>query len=421
MHWRRVTLVVLVVLAGYALIAPFDGPIANAHGETVVPPDHRSSPFESATAVARGHDGHWWVLEHTLSSPRAGAVYQHGPDWAPTDRRHGITLPAIGHNGTVRPMDIHLRMDGQWFVLGENSVVYVFDRDWTDTGRRVVLPRESGWPNRTAHSFDRTPHGWWVDAYGRLTLYDENFTTVRASYDGYDDLELGRAHYNEYYGHMTVGDVETILAGEDLVLGTSLADRLYRFEGIDEGGLASTTPNDRFTPDSAPPYVADLVAGDDGRHYVLRRDGTLSEYTEDWLSTGTARTVGSGEAVDRYPSDVVTIAPLVGLLVDAGARVLPAAYLLVALAVLRRKEMVSDAVYAGALGSGVLAYGLFSAPHPLRPLLLSNQLVLVGGLAVIGAGLGYHVAREREDWLALLVAYVPVAYPLTMLVIRLLG
>lgn len=422
MQWRRVALAVLLVLAGYGLVAPLDAPLDHGHGTMALPTDHEYDPFASATALARGADGTWWHLERTLEYPIEGAVYQHGPDWTPTGARHGISLPEIARNETVRPMDISQRADGSWAVLGENSAVYLFDRNWTDTGRRIVLPSGTDWPNGTAHSFDRTPDGWWVDAYGRLTLYDADFSSIRASYGGYDDLGLGQAYYNEHYEYMTVGDVHTIFADDgDLVLETSLADHFYRFDGVGPQGLASTTPAARFSPDAQPPHVTDIAGGSDGRRYLVRADGTVYEYTESWLYTGTARVVGSGSAVDRYPSDVVSMAPLIGAVGGAIARLLPAAYLLIALAVVRRRERAADTVYAGSVGSGVLAYGLFFEPSPLRPALLWNRFVLVGGLLAIGVGVGYHVAIEREDRIALVAVYAPVVYAVATIVARLVG
>lgn len=409
MRWGRVTVVVLLLVGAYALVAPLGGPVDDAHG-TSATPDDAWGP-SSAAALARGPDGGWWVLEHTIDGPAEGAVYRHGPDWEPTDRRHAIRLPGVDRNETVRPVDLHPRPDGGWYVLGENSVVYVFDAGWKDTGSRIVLPRRETWPNRSADSFDRSADGWWVDAYGRLTHYDEEFSTVRASYDGYDDLALGEAYYNDHYGYMTVGDVRTIHAdGDSLVLQTSLADHFYRYDGVDADGLASTTPDAQFEPDSPPPYLADVEDGPGGDRYLLRRDGTVYVYTDAWIYTGTARVVGSGSAVDRYLTDIATLGPIVEFLLDPLERLLPAAYLLAALAILRRRDRTSPAVYTAATASGLLATGFFFAPHPLRPYLVGNTIALAAGLAVIVGGVAVQVSTEREDAVALAVVYLPVLY-----------
>lgn len=420
MQWGRATVVVLLLVGAYALVAPLDVPVDDTHGAVVSADDSGYRSFSSAAAIARGPDGGWWVLEQTIDGPTEGGVYRHGSDWEPTDRRHGISLPAIDRNETVRPTDLHLRPDGGWYVLGENSVVYVYDAEWNDTGRRIVLPRREEWPSRRAHTFDRAADGWWVDAHGRLTLYDEEFSTVRASYDGYDDLALGEAYYNRHYGHMTVGDIRTIhVDGDSLVLQTSLADHLYRFDGIAVDGLESTTPDAQFEPDSPPPYLADVEDGPDGERYLLRRDGTLYVYTDAWIYTGTARVVGSGSAVDRHPSDVVTLAPFVAALFGALERLLPTAYLLVALAILRRRDRSSPAVYTAATASALIATGFFFAPHPLRPFLVGHRVALVVGLAVIVGGVAAQMHTEREDAIVLALVYLPVLYPVWRIATRL--
>lgn len=262
-------------------------------------------PLPRAVALARvGTDGNWWVLEHSMDAEGHGAAFEYTSDWRPTGTARAIELRRDDYG--IPPMDVANRPGGGWYVLGQRGRVYGFDADWTATGEQFELPRRSAWVRgRGSYGLERTSAGWWASAHGRLTLYDHALEEVRASYDGYDDLDLGTEYYNEHYGRMTVGRIRTVhvTPAGDLLLRANLGNKIYVFDDPGPSGLSSTTPAETLTPATNPPSGYGLASTPDGTRYILRGKGLLYEYTSDWEYTGSTIHVGSGNALDRYPPD----------------------------------------------------------------------------------------------------------------------
>lgn len=398
---------VLVLLAILALGLSFTGPVDRAHDETALPDSPTGDHLVSAIALHQSSDGTWWILEQSLTNESRGAVYQQTGNWDATDRRHGIVIPTNGSQSGASPSDISQRPDGGWYVLSNDNTVYIYDESWEYTGRNIELPRPDRSTHRSSDAFERTENGWWVDAYGKLTLYDHEFREIRASYDGYQELELGTEDSDTQYGEMTVGDVRTIHAdGEEMYVTASVGDKFYRFEQTPTN-LASTVPESTFTPRRNPPYIADIATEPSSRNYVLRRDGTIYEYTDGWIYTGRQRTVGSGYADDRYPADYINLLSFVPI-TQTIERLFTVLYLFVVLGIVRARGAESKTVYDAAMASGLVSYAVFFEPFPARPYLFVHPFLLPLGLLAVLAGVAYHAYTEREAAGALFWVYLPV-------------
>lgn len=419
MNHRIATGIVLLGLAGVAIIAPASGPVDHTHGRNALPGE-RGDSLVSVQGIERSEDGTWWVLERSLTDEAAGAVYAHDTQWRPTGERHGITLPAEESDRAVVPVDLAEHPNGTWYVLGENGRVYVFDASWTYTGRSFALPREQHWRVSRSDALEWTESGWWVDAYGELVLYDPEFERVLARYDPYDDLELGEAYYNDYYGRMTVGNV-LVLDGTDdeLVFHTSLADHHYVFRGGGIDGLASPAPNATVSPGYNPSNVDDFERGPDGARYIVTSDGTLYEYTESWLYTGTDRRIGSGFADRGLPPHIVSPAIVLVPIVRGALRLVPVVYVALVLGGLRWTDTDAESHYLAAAASGTVAYAVFYEPWPLRPLLFVSPAVLALGLVSVCIAIAAHLVYERDEGLGLATLYAPVLYALGATVLAL--
>ena len=259
-----------------------------------------------ATALARAdEEANWWVYELSMAIDGYGTVYEYTPDWHPTGTAHVVQLERNEYG--VVPVDITPNPEGGWYVLSKYGRCYKFESGWSQTDSAVDLPQDGdGSPGPGSFALASGPDGWWASAHRRLTLYSRDFQEIRASYSGYDDLALGEEYYNDTYGTMTVGKIRAVdvTPDDEVVLRTNLGNKIYVFADIGPTGLSSTKPSEILTPAVNPPSGYGLASEPDGKRYILRGDGRLYTYNHRWEFTGPIRRVGSGDARDRYPSDV---------------------------------------------------------------------------------------------------------------------
>lgn len=420
---RKTIAVVLLLLVGSIIVFFPNSPNStnkSYQNSDVTTPTQRG--LVTATAIEQDTEGQWFVLEIPLDNGNA-TVYEYTESWVPFGNSYTVSATAISRNETILPQDISHQPNGDWYVLDRNNTIYVFDEHWEYTGQTIRLPRKSEWTvSRESSAFERTADGWWVDAYGRLTLYDEDFNRIVASYDGYQDLELGSEYYNSHYGKMVIGDITSIQAekSDTIWLRASLGDKTYKFSGVDNNGLESTRPDAAFSLRKSPPYVSDTDASGKTR-YVLRGNGNLYLYSQDWIYTGSVRKVGSGDASDRYPPDAVSLAILVVPLLNLVSRLVPLLIIALVLWIGNRRIGDDQDLYAPALISACITYTLFYPPYPLRPSLFAHPAVLPLSLLGIVATIGYHQARELHLAPWVLLIYTPILPRITELGLNLLG
>lgn len=411
MNRRAITAVLLITVGVTVVVFPaLEAPADNSYQTSPAQTAKQRGELMTAAVIEQANDEQWWVLEISLEDGNA-TVYEYTESWRPTGTSHVITAPAAGHKKSILPADISQQPNGEWYVLDRNNTIYVFDSQWQYTGRTIRLPRRSEWiTSRRSSAFEKTPQGWWVDAYGRLTLYDASFERIVVSYDGYQDLDLGAEYYNSYYGAMTVGDITSLDVDNSgtIWLRASLGKKIYKFKGVTDEGLDSTSPDAVFTPGKNPPYASDTDAVTGGERYVLRGNGNLYTYSRDWIYTGTVRRVGSGEAYDRYPPDVVSLAVLIVPLFNAVTKLVPLFFIVVVLWIGNRRISDDEDLYTPAVISATVTYAFFINPYPLRPLLFVHPLVLIGALLGVVAAIVCHQVLERNTAPGHLVIYSPI-------------
>lgn len=409
MNRRTVAVVLLLLISAVVVFSPNISSTDHTYQNLPMENPAQNSGLVTATSIEQDSEDHWMILETPLESGNP-TVFEYTGSWIPTGNSYTITAAAVDRNGTILPMDVSQQPNGNWYVLDRNNTIYVFDEHWEYTGRTIRLPRHSGWTlSRKSSAFERTTDGWWVDAYGRLTLYDENFDRIVASYDGYQDLELGREYYNSYYGMMTVGDITSIQVDKSgtIWLRASLGDKTYKFSGVDNDGLDSTAPDAVFTLRKNPRYANDIDASGSTR-YVLRGNGNLYTYSQDWIYTGTVRKVGSSYTSDRYPPDVVSPAILIIPLLSLTSRLIPIVVIVLMLWIGNRRTEDSQDLYVPAVISACITYTFFYPPYPLRPFLFVHPAVLTVSLLGIVVTIGYHqrIKIRLIPWV--LLVYTPV-------------
>jgi len=354
-------------------------------------------------AIHQDVDGHWWVLERPDPGLGHGpaVVYEHDDDWDRTGATRA--LRATGNDSERTAVDIARTESGDWYVLNRSGVVFRYAADWEYTGDSWALPR-SGEPGRNARfrGLTRTPAGnWLVTAGGTTVRYGPDLRTV-------------------------LGTTERVQTGRSTVHGGSLVvigETVHRY-GYDDGrngtGVGERRARTGFLP-GAPAYPIDLARTARGGWWVATADGTVVGYDDNWIHTGVAHQVSSGNAAGRTPGDHITplilLVPLIDFLVLAG----PGVAVLVGGGAFAAYRGSGLDVPVGIVASLAYTYALLYQPYPLRPAFVwGGELLVV--VPVVGLAMPVaHAVYHEDASVDAALPYLPVVIASAILLVRIAG
>lgn len=394
--------IALVLVAALVLLS--GTPLPNA--ATAAEPDLGISSVAAATPA---DGGGWWVLERSLQD-RGGVLHRYTADWKPTGETHELRL-ATTDDGVMSfsPTDIIRADDDTWWVIDDGGRVHEFSADFTHTGvSRGLRPPNSEYNASSAYGIRGTTGGdHWVAANRDFWRADEEWEPVDSSVTALRSGSGGYPVAVEYGSPTSLWVLEGYLGS-----GVSMYPLMDGGERIDtdESGSSRTATALVGYELEIPDTPVDIV--DAGRHWwIVDADGQVHRYDRYWRYTGTSHSVGSGDAVSSYPSDVVSplvlLVPILGLV-----WLVPGAITVIGLW-WRRSEAIRTNRLGGGAGALLFVYGVVLQPHALRPIVFANvhlPLVIVGAALVLPV---LHVSRtaSNEGWYRakpLVIAYAPV-------------